>query len=38
MEVALAVLLFCGMLTTIGIRILRPLVETSDYTGNADLA
>jgi hypothetical protein len=36
MGLALAVLLFLGMLTTIGIRILQPLVDTPDYTGNAD--
>ena len=35
MGLALAVLLFLGMQTTIGIRILQPLVETPDYTGNA---
>ena len=34
MGLALAVLLFLGMLTTTGIRILQPLVETPDY--NAD--
>ena len=35
MGLALAVLLFLGMQTTIGIRILKPLVETPDDTGNA---
>jgi hypothetical protein len=37
MSAALAILLFCGMATTIGMRLLRPLVETPHYTSDAML-
>ena len=38
MAVMLAALLFLVILTTIGRHMLQPLVETPDYTGDADRA
>ena len=38
MGLPLAVLLILGILTTIGMRVLQPLVEIPDYTGNAEVA